>query len=202
MQKNISTKETGFTLIETSLVLLIVFIISGVGYYVYSAQNNTKNSLNNASRANTAIAKPVKDASNDSVKTPVNSEKTPQPASSQNNNPGYLVINEWGVALRIGDKSYSDKLTYRIGKDTYGDDTVYILLKEDVSKNCREVGFALHKSDSPNSKYTKIGNSAYAPSAAPMSMCDKFPNETKAIEILNALSTSINKLDYEVKAAL
>lgn len=189
--------QKGFAPIAILLVIGIIGIVGGTGFYIYKAQKDTNKSLNNASASNNSSANTAK---NQSGSNQQQQAATPKP--TENKNPGYVTIAEWGVAARIGDTANSDKLTYRIAKDENGDDTAYFLLTENISKNCREVGLALHKKTTgDNSKYTKIGQGYYAPTAAPISMCDKFTNEEKAIVLLNELSASIEKNDFEFKAS-
>lgn len=190
MNKN----QSGFALIEGLLILLIVAVIGGVGYYVYNSQKQTDRSLNSASS--------VSDNDSSTKRSDNSSAKEKETEVMVNKNPGFVTISEWGVAAKIGSTDNSDKLTYRITKDEYGDDTAYFLLTDSVSTKCREVGLALHrKVGSDNSKYAKIGAASYAPSAALASMCDKQVGEEKAITLLNQLSTSINSYDYEFKVA-
>ena len=184
------TNENGFAIVGGLLIALAISMVGGTGYYVYSSQKATRQSLENASAANAQVqpAEKKQEVQNNPV----------QPV--ENKNPGYVIIKEWGIAARIGSTANSDKLTYRIDKDDYGDDTAYFMLKESVSKNCREVGVALHrKLSGDNSKYAKIGNAFYAPTAAPTSICDKSVNEDAAIKLLEELTTSVNNLDYEFK---
>lgn len=189
--------QKGFTLLSILLVIVVIGIVGGTGFYVYKAQKDTKQSLTNVSTSNNASADTTKKQDNTNQQ-----QQTATPKPAENKNPGYVTIVEWGVAARIGNTANSEKLTYRIAKDEYGDDTAYFLLTENVSKNCREVGLALHrKTTGENSKYAKIGQGYYTPSATPMSMCDKFANEQKAIVLLNELSASLDKYDYEFKAS-
>lgn len=188
--------QEGFALMLGLLVLTIVGIVAGGGFYVYQAQKDAGQSLNKTSSTNNSTPDTPQKASPD----PAKNNSTQKPVEDKN--PGFFVITQWDVAVRIGSTTHSDKLTYRVAKDEYGDDTAYFLLTEEVSKNCREVGFALHRKTTPeNSKYVKIGQAHYAPSSAPLSFCDKYTDEDKAVSLLNELSDSIAKFDYEFKPA-
>jgi hypothetical protein len=48
----------GFALVEGLLILVIVAILAGTGWYVFRARNNSNGSLNNASAAGSSLAKP------------------------------------------------------------------------------------------------------------------------------------------------
>ena len=76
--------QKGFTTVEGLLILVIVAIIGGTGYYVYHSQKQTDKTLDSA--ANT---------SQSAVNQKTTAAKTTQAAST-----GYLVIKEWGVKFK------------------------------------------------------------------------------------------------------
>lgn len=55
-------KQFGFTAIEGLLILVIVGILGGTGWYVYNAHNNTQNSYANADNSNTSTVSAKKKA--------------------------------------------------------------------------------------------------------------------------------------------
>lgn len=72
-------KQSGFTIIETLLVLILVAIIGFTGYYVWNSQKQTNKSL---------------DVTNDSTQTTAHKKTN---ASSQK----YLTLSEWDVKIPL-----------------------------------------------------------------------------------------------------
>ncbi len=72
--KKLKNNQNGFGAMELVLVLVIIVILGGVGWYVLKARNNTNNSYNNASTS-TNVTKPVSNT---------------------------ISIKEWGVKLSVG----------------------------------------------------------------------------------------------------
>src|SRR6266700_3794862 len=61
----------GFAIIEGLLILVIVGILGGTGWYVYNAHNKTTDSYTNADTANSSVAKyPKKQATQAVLKIP------------------------------------------------------------------------------------------------------------------------------------
>ncbi len=54
--------QKGFTAIEGLLILIIVGILGGTGWYVYNAHNKTADTFNNADQANSSVVKYTKKA--------------------------------------------------------------------------------------------------------------------------------------------
>lgn len=75
-------EETGFTAIEMLLCLIIVILITFVGYYIYNAQKNT-------------------DAINKAVSTAASSPVPKTTRKLATSTAGYLSIKEWGVKLPL-----------------------------------------------------------------------------------------------------
>ena len=64
------TDQSGFSAVEVVLVMVIVAIVGGVGYYVYHANNKTLDSYNAASEsASQPVVKSKKSASGSSSST-------------------------------------------------------------------------------------------------------------------------------------
>ncbi len=94
----INANQKGFAVVETLLIVAILAIIGGTGYFVWHAKQNTESSLNNTTNSQQAISKQTK-------KAPTNSSSSPTTQIK------YLVINEWGVKFPYaGD----DTLSYKI----------------------------------------------------------------------------------------
>jgi len=61
MKKN----ESGFSAVETILLLVVVIALAGVGYYVYKAKKNTTSTYNSAANASTTTKPAVKTTTTD-----------------------------------------------------------------------------------------------------------------------------------------
>jgi hypothetical protein len=90
--------QNGFAVLEALLIVVILAIIGGTGYFVWHAKQNTDKSLSDTANSQPAISKPSKQTSDGSADTTKGSVK-------------YLVIKEWGVKFPYpGD----DTLSYKI----------------------------------------------------------------------------------------
>ncbi len=77
-----SLNQKGFAAIETILVVVILAIIGGTGYYIYQANNKATDTQNTAqTNANTAA---------------------PHKKKSSDKSVQYLTIKEWGIRPPIG----------------------------------------------------------------------------------------------------
>lgn len=80
-------KQSGFAVIETLLIFIIITVIGGTGYYVWHTKNQTDNSLNKTAAISqnniNTVQKPTVINSGDTLVD------------------GYLNIKEWGVRLKI-----------------------------------------------------------------------------------------------------
>jgi|GEM_PF-5807843 len=79
------TKQTGFAALESLLILIIISIIGGTGYFVWHSKNQASSALNNASNINQSTS-----FSNKSTSTKIS-----------NTSQGYLIVKEWGIRLKI-----------------------------------------------------------------------------------------------------
>lgn len=79
--------QTGFTIVELLLVLILVSILGFTGYYVYHSQKNTNNSYNNASSSNSST--PANISSNKFVFKELGVEFTP---TSNLKGFGYIAV--------------------------------------------------------------------------------------------------------------
>jgi len=79
--------QKGFAVIETALILVIVAIIGGTGYYVYHVNSKETKTLNTAQAADNATQP---------KSTTGKSQAQPQK---------YLTIKEWGVKLKLNSQS-------------------------------------------------------------------------------------------------
>lgn len=73
--------QKGFSAVEGLLILIIVAIVGGTGYFVVNAQKKTNTNLDNAAQSSQSVAKRSKSS----------------PTASQK----YLEIKEWGVKIPL-----------------------------------------------------------------------------------------------------
>ncbi|HWT55788.1 MAG TPA: hypothetical protein VN031_02005 [Candidatus Microsaccharimonas sp.] len=92
--------QSGFTIVETLLVLILLAILGFTGFYVYNAQHDASKSLD-------AASKTVNSAST------AQSQKKADSTSSQSN-VKYLDIKEWGVKFPY---TSTDTLSYVLHTD-------------------------------------------------------------------------------------
>lgn len=135
--------QNGFAIIESLLILIIIAIIGGTGYYVWHSKSQTDKTLDNASNSNSVVS-PAKST---------NSVKTSSPATPQTK---YLTIVQWGVRI-----PYTGEDTYSY---TYQDDTPNTV--EVVSANlsskygCTSIGGGLISRFLPNDQVDPAGDTA------------------------------------------
>ncbi|HWT55789.1 MAG TPA: hypothetical protein VN031_02010 [Candidatus Microsaccharimonas sp.] len=96
--------QTGFAVVETLLVLVIIAMVAGTAYFVWHAQRNADASLN---AANSSASKIVK-----SNKPTAQGEGGPGLSNSQQ----YLTIKEWGVRMKLNASQSS--LYYKVSDST------------------------------------------------------------------------------------
>jgi len=93
----------GFAAVETVLIVVIIGLLAGVGYYVWHTNQQTKATLDAASKV--AQSSPAK-----VTQKPTNS------VSSQTSTTAYLTFSEWGVKIplspSISDAYYAYKNGY------------------------------------------------------------------------------------------
>lgn len=99
--------QKGFTAIEAILILVIIAVIGGTGYYVYHANKKTNDTLDAAGKSSQSSPAQRKTTTS---KGSTSSAKTTSPATSQN----YVTIKEWGVRAPY---SGAYHLTYSIKND-------------------------------------------------------------------------------------
>jgi hypothetical protein len=102
MKMKTRTNQKGFAALQTLLLLIIVAMIAGVGYYVWHANKSASDTLARASQEsqNAPVLKSAK-----------------KPTSTQSNaNQSYLLIKEWGVKLPL---STNDIGTYYTAPTSY-----------------------------------------------------------------------------------
>lgn len=113
----------GFAALEAVLIVVIVGLLAGVGYYVWHANKQTTDTLNAAS----------KDAAGSPAKTSKKSTSAPSSVTTQQ----YITVQEWGVRAPI-----TDGLTYTEHKQTVGGELFVGFTSTKLAgyKGCEEAG--------------------------------------------------------------
>lgn len=87
-------KQSGFAVLETLLLVVVLGLIGGTGYYVWHSKQSTDKTLQNTNAVSTV---------------PTITKKTPN-TPTQTTTAGYLAIKEWGIKLplstEISDATY------------------------------------------------------------------------------------------------
>lgn len=109
--------QKGFTALETVLIIVVLAVIGGAGYYVYHQNHKTK-----------------------TAQTQNSASKTDSTASSQASKPAsktkYLSIKEWGVQAPV---TNGDTLTYKFDS---GSQATAMIISQKLSQNydCKTYG--------------------------------------------------------------
>ena len=127
-------EETGFSAVEMLLSLIIVTLITFVGYYVYHTQQAANATYNAVTSSAQATAPKTKH------KAPA-VQPTAAPAN-QTITKNFLAIKEWGVKLEFAD---ADKVTYVYDKANDGANLM-ILTSITSSSQCQGLGVSLTRS--------------------------------------------------------
>src|SRR6185503_5287247 len=83
--------QKGFAALESLLILAIIAVIGGIGWYAYNSKSKTDKILSQADKI--------------SQDAPLATKKSSISPTSQN----YLTIKEWGIKIKLTDAS---KITY------------------------------------------------------------------------------------------
>jgi Tfp pilus assembly major pilin PilA len=97
--------QKGFAVLETLLILVIIAIIGGTGYFVWHSRNQTNNSLDNTTKVNQTDQSQKSQSSNkstvltsyDPVQTPDIIPKLSANMKAQKLIYNYMIIGEWKV---------------------------------------------------------------------------------------------------------
>jgi prepilin-type N-terminal cleavage/methylation domain-containing protein len=120
----LNKNQSGFGAIELILVLVIVALISGVGYFVYQSKKNTDKTL-----ASTSSSEGTPQKSTTTKPTTTN--------TSQSNSASYLVIKEWGVEIPLT-TDIKDAYYAKLKNDTFSEENYAIGTKSltELDANC------------------------------------------------------------------
>jgi type II secretory pathway pseudopilin PulG len=90
--------QKGFGIVEVLLLVVLVGIIAGAGWYVYQSQKKTNASL---------------DKTNQNIESISKSQKTVVDSTKSKDNTKYLVIKEWGVEIPLSADIEDATYTYK-----------------------------------------------------------------------------------------
>lgn len=200
--------QKGFSPVVIVLLIALVGIVGATGWYVYSNNKKTNESLSNTQKAANSTVDSSKKATATAKPT-----TTPTPTQSSQK---YLVIKEWGVKIPVDDK-YSD-ITYKnIGNDVItlqsatfaklsnnvcsvdnNSDYVGRLLRYDAN------GKSAYFSDGPGSEASpaaiKVGNNTYD-YAKPVQLYCSDTNSGSLREYMNSTSAYLQSVLKSIQTA-
>jgi type II secretory pathway pseudopilin PulG len=101
--ENMKKLQNGFSAVEALLIVIIVGMLGGVGWYVWNANNQANKNLDSASNvsSNTPVVK--------------NKKQTPSTGNSSTAQKEYMTIKEWSVKIPVTDPD--DKYSYEFDKN-------------------------------------------------------------------------------------
>jgi Tfp pilus assembly protein PilE len=144
--------QDGFSLVEGLLIVIIVGMLGGVGYYVWHSQKQVDKTYSQT--ANSTVA-------------PKQASAKSSPAASQSN---YLTIKEWGVKLPLSSDDigayyvYNAQTPSSLNSDVWIFDKSIDSTKNLAGKSCKNDGYPLFVIDrvkSSDVKQTSNHNSPY-----------------------------------------
>jgi len=191
-----SQKQKGFAALETILIIVIVAVISGIGWYALHTKHQTDKILSQADKISQSV--------------PVQSNKS-APSSKSSAGQKYLVIKEWGVRIPY---SSSDTYSYVYRTDT---PTIIDVISKNLSDKfgCTQFGageigkaqgsdpsapdessesVAQYDKENPG-RFVHIGNYYYA-FVHDQASC----SETVTLEAQNAANDEMSKLVLNMQA--
>lgn len=166
---SLKSNQKGFGAVEVLLVLILIGILGGVGFYVYNSNKKSNQKADTTSTASKAETK-VADKSTDT--------ETVKEADA---NLGYLVIKEWGVKIKLRDSmkvsyTYSAEAGNQAASIDYQSSIKPVIKPEFLQDKTCEVGAGVLRSVSVSAdqaQYSKkIGNQYYTVTGAPGACSD------------------------------
>jgi hypothetical protein len=161
----LKNNQTGFSAVEAFLILIIIAIVGGTGWYVWHAKQTADKSL-----------------SSSAITSPTFEKKTATTVPPQASSKTYLTIKEWGIKVKLGSADPSI-ISYTLLGPTNteeGDklaDAAQLSLTSSVTTNteCQSLGIIIQRSstklsDRPNQQ--QVGNYWYDVGGSPSSCGD------------------------------
>ena len=147
--------QKGFAALEAILIIVILVIIGGTGYYVWHSKQQTDKTLSQAEKTSQITPRiTAKKASNTSTST------------SSSKSASYVNLTEWGIKIKIRDAdkvvfTIDDSVTKPYGIDAIGTAGPKFKPEALVDKSC-EPGVSLYRSNqSPGDFANKKVNEKY-----------------------------------------
>ena len=180
--------QKGFSTIEILLVLILITLIGGVGYFVFSKQNEKSN--------DTATTTEITNEQSNKKDEVVSTDTQPD----ANTNDGYLVINEWGVKIK---NTESSKIAYKVVNESMSDkkgdkynSKVILSIKPEYLKQVKEcnIGVEMYRYPTKPSlgNNIQVGASYYGIIGTPTNCTN---NESDSDTILQ--KSILNQLDVQ-----
>jgi Tfp pilus assembly protein FimT len=165
-------KQTGFAALESLLILAIIAVIGGIGWYAYNSKSKTDKILSQADKI--------------SQSTPVNSDT----ASTQK----YVVIKEWNVKIKTND---ADKISSDPSSCGNPDCSTELVFKSSITadRTCSLIMDVIQQNEG-NHSFTpskSIGKSSYA-------LSKTFNTETE--KAFSNCSSNINTLRDSIRNSI
>ena len=145
-------EQFGSGVIEALLILAVVVVLGGAGWYVWMRERSSKTSTAQKGSHSTTMPTP---------------KPTPVPAPTPTPDSGYLVIKDLGVKVKLAEAS---KVTYTIGGTPNGSSpnadgivawaTIQLNTSFATSDKCRSVGYELDQLTAATNG-VEIGNYYY-----------------------------------------
>jgi hypothetical protein len=127
--------QKGFAALESLLILVIIAIIGGIGWYAIHTKHQTDKILAQADKI--------------SQSTPALSKKSTPTSLNTNSTPAYLVIKEWGIKVKLGSADSSivgykiDNLTSCLAGPCNG--RANLSLSSKVKTECEDLGIGINR---------------------------------------------------------
>jgi hypothetical protein len=193
--------QKGFAALEALLILIIVGVISGIGWYVLHTKHQTDRILSQADKISQSTPSAIKPSTAKSTTENASAKEiTTSNLEGPGNITGYLTIKEWGIKIKLAlaDPSIIQYKLIGANNDAAGPihDTAILSLNASVSSNtnCQILGIGINQrmNNSANGKH--VGNYWYDVGGSPYSCQDQ------KIDSIRQQYTGNNPVNWEYSA--